>query len=293
MKESRKKFNVADFVSNSETPVETRDNKRVIIYTTDRQSEYPVVGDILGSDGKITGDCSYWSSTGDFKHLVNDESPFDLVFKGGRRWTNGELSRWLREGSTDDYREVLDTSTGCISAQYSYQETLEYDSCPCNLKIRVNKEDWTEPISVKNPINPKNIDRAIYYILRFNKTGGIRISLSSLFEFRRGCFFIKTLNNTSELPLDEFLEKLKNPDYLVNEIRKSDKTEHNCYRQDEKDWSKIEVEIHNLNQRYLDFEDLSDMELINSMRQKLEGKTYEGEHYLSLASLVNFKTSNL
>lgn len=54
---NRKKFNIADFVSNSETPVETRDNKRVIIYTTDRQGEYPVVGDILGPNGKITGDC--------------------------------------------------------------------------------------------------------------------------------------------------------------------------------------------------------------------------------------------
>lgn len=288
MRENRKKFDVADFIGNEETPVETRDNRRVIIYTTNRQGEYPVVGDILGSDGKITGDCSYWSSTGDFKHLVNDESPFDLVFKGGRRWTNGELSRWLREGSTDDYREVLDTDTGCISAQYSYQETLEYDSCPGNLKIRVNKEDWTEPVSVKNPINPKNIDRVIYYTLWFDKTGGIKISLGDLFEFRRERFFIKSLNNTSELSLSEFLEKLKNPDYLVNEIRRYDKTEHDCCRQD-----MIEAEIRNLNKRYLDFEDLSDTELINSMRQKLESKTYEGEHYSSFVSLVNFKTSNL
>lgn len=285
MRENRKKFDVADFISNEETPVETRDNRRVIIYTINRQGEYPVVGDILGSDGKITGDCSYWSSTGDFKHLVNDESPFDLVFKGGRRWTNGELSRWLREGSTDDYREVLDTDTGCISAQYSYQETLEYDSCPGNLKIRVNKEDWTEPVSVKNPINPKNIDRVIYYTLWFDKTGGIRISLGNLFEIRRECFFIKSLDNTSELPLSEFLEKLKNPDYLVNEIRRYNKTEHNC--------GIIEVEIRDLNKRYLDFEDLSDTELINSMRQKLESKTYEGEHYSNFVSLVNFKTSNL
>lgn len=283
MRENRKKFDVADFISNEETPVETRDNKRVIIYTIDRQGEYPVVGDILGSDGKITGDCSYWSSTGDFKHLVNDESPFDLVFKGGRRWTNGELSRWLREGSTNDYREVLDTDTGCISAQYSYQETLEYDSCPGNLKIRVNKEDWTEPVSVKNPINPKNIDRVIYYTLWFDKTGGIRISLGNLFEIRRECFFMKSLDNTSELPLSEFLEKLKNLDYLVNEIRRYNKTEHNCGI----------IEVRDLNKRYLDFEDLSDVELINSMRQKLERKNYEGEHYLSLVSLVNFKTSNL
>lgn len=190
MRENRKKFDVADFISNEETPVETRGNRRVIIYTIDRQGEYPVVGDILGSDGKITGDCNYWSSTGDFKHLVNDESPFDLVFKGGRRWTNGELSRWLREGSTDNYREVLDTDTGYISAQYSYQETLEYDSCPGNLKIRVNKEDWTEPISVKNPINPKNIDRVVYYILRFDKTGEIKIRLNNLFELRHECFFL-------------------------------------------------------------------------------------------------------
>lgn len=293
MRENRKKFDVADFISNTETPVETRNNKRVIIYTTDRQGEYPVVGDILGSDGKITGDCSYWSSTGDFKHLDNDESPLDLVFKGGRRWTIGELSRWLREGSTNDYREVLDTDTGFISAKYNYQETLEYDSCPGNLKIRVNKGDWTEPVSVKYPINPKNIDRVIYYDLIFDKTGEIKIGLHSLFEFRRGWFLINTLNNAIELPLSEFLEKLKNPDYLANEIRRSDKTEHECYRQDEKGWSKIEVEIRNLNDRYLDFEDLSDAELINSMRQKLESKYYGDKNYLGLVSLVNFKTSNL
>lgn len=297
MKENRKKFDVADFISNEETPVETRDNKRVIIYTTNRQGEYPVVGDILGPNGKITGDCSYWSSTGDFKHLVNDESPFDLVFKGGRRWTNGELSRWLREGSTNDYREILDTSTGCISAQYSYLETLECNSCPDNLKIRVNKGDWTEPISVKNPINSMNIDKCVYYDLRFDKTGGIRIKLASLFECRRGYFYGKTLDNTSELPLDEFLEKLKNPDYLVNEIRRSDKTEHKFFGPliDDENWSKVEEKIREFNYWYLDFEDLSDIELINSMKQKL--KDYCGrffsKDYIGLVSLVNFKTSNL
>lgn len=291
MRENRKKFDVAEFISNEKTPVETRNNKRVIIYITDRQGEYPVVGDILGSNGEITGDCSYWSSTGDFKHLDNDESPLDLVFKGGRRWTIGELSRWLREGSTNDYREVLDTDTGCISAQYNYQETLEYDSCPGNLKIRVNKGDWTEPVSVKYPINPGNVDRVIYYFLIFDKTGEIKISLSNLFELRREGFFLNTLNNAVELPLSEFLEKLKNPDYLVNEIRRSDKTEHDSHFSQD---IQIEAEIRSLNNRYLDFEDLSDAELINSMRQKLEGKNHIiSGNYLGLVSLVNFKTSNL
>lgn len=292
MRENRKKFDVADFISNSETPVETRDNKRVIIYTIDRQGEYPVVGDILGPNGKITGDCSYWSSTGDFKHLVNDESPFDLVFKGGRRWTNGELSEWLREGSTDDYREVLDTDTGYVSAQYSYLDTLEYDSCPGNLKIRVNKEDWTEPVSVKNPINQKNLDRCVHYTLLFDETGEIKIRLNSLFELQRDCLFWKTLDSISELPLSEFLEKLKNPDYLVNEIRRSDKTERPLKNDEDWSGSELKEKICEFNNWYLDFEDLSNTELVDLKRQKLSDieHHYCGKDYLGLVSLVNFKT---
>lgn len=97
---------------------------------------------------------------------------------------------------------------------------------------------------------------------------------------------LKILKNTSELPLSEFLEKLKSPDYLVNEVRRSDKKEQWLRDID----GSVEEKIHNFNNWYLDFEDLSDTKLINSMRQKLE---HEGEDYIGLVSLVNFKTSNL
>lgn len=142
---------------------------------------------------------------------------------------------------------------------------------------------------MKHPINQKNLDRCIYYTLRFDKTGEISIRVSNAFELRYGKFYLKIFKDTVRLPLSEFLEKLKDPDYLVNELKRSSKAEHDLLGHiiGDEGWSWVKSKIQKLNDRYLDLEDLSDVELINSMRQKLD----DGEYCLDLVSLVNFKIS--
>ena len=80
MEDKRKQFNVADFVSNEKTPVETREGHKVTIYSTDRNSEYKVCGDIH----LIKDVMSTWMTNGKYQSDKPIDE-FDLFFSQKKR----------------------------------------------------------------------------------------------------------------------------------------------------------------------------------------------------------------
>lgn len=60
-----------------------------------------------------------------------------------RRMTNKELSRWLREKPTREYRYSFAT---IISCTYSYSEFSEDEEVEDNILIREGNGEWREPL---------------------------------------------------------------------------------------------------------------------------------------------------
>ena len=83
--EKRKQFNASEFISNKETPVETRDGRKVEIYTVNRKDDdYPVVGDIID---ECIPELRLWSWSKKGKVHVKRDSEFDydLFFSAKKR----------------------------------------------------------------------------------------------------------------------------------------------------------------------------------------------------------------
>lgn len=147
MEDKRKPFNTNNFISNEETPVETKNGHKVFIHTTnrinDKSSFYQVVGEVVYEDN--SWGLYWWSKEGKFE--PTEDSNRDLVFsvkKTTRRMTNYELSYWLKEKS-GEHREWK-TKTG-----YIVSNNCEYDvnkaHCDCgDVLIRSNGGEWREPL---------------------------------------------------------------------------------------------------------------------------------------------------
>lgn len=157
MEEERRQFNASEFISNKETPVETRDGRKVEIFTTTRETESAFV--VVGTVGTTKEDYSYceydlWTKEGKFSS-PSSENNSDLFFslkKKTRRMTNQELAWWLRDCPEEhrEFRFKVDTSVFCVLSTYTYIETSR--NCPCEegIRIRSNGEEWREPeIEVK------------------------------------------------------------------------------------------------------------------------------------------------
>lgn len=162
MEEKRKQFNVKEFISNTKTPVETRDGRKVEIFTPTRENEdtFVVVGVIDGhksSCGKHTDYYTTWTKEGKFRSPTT-ESVVDLFFsvkKKTRRMTNQELAWWLREHQEEhrEFRFKVDTS---VFSTYTYKESS--CNCPCEegILIRSNGGEWREP---ENEIKEEGNDK--------------------------------------------------------------------------------------------------------------------------------------
>lgn len=145
MEEERKRFNVADFVSNEETPVETKHGEKVLIYNTNRvcHDDRCVCGDIVYAacnllkswlkDGCYYGDCS------------DDKDLFFSVKKKPRRMTNQELSWWLNEHQ-GEHREWKYRSALSVYSDYSYNELEADKEVSKDCLIRSNGGEWREPL---------------------------------------------------------------------------------------------------------------------------------------------------
>ena len=147
MEDKRKQFNVEEFISNEETPVETRDGVKVEIFSTTRKScDYVVVGDILREDDVVNGDPKTWTQKG--KYILNGEDDhYDLFFsikKKTRVMTHKELSRWLK-ACPEEYRECKYSANCIVYSTFSYLEK-DANKIVEGYVIRSNESEWKEPL---------------------------------------------------------------------------------------------------------------------------------------------------
>jgi len=144
--EKRKRFNVEEYISNEETPVETRDGKKVVILTTERNHpNYPIVGDVLWNDAEDM-DLVAWCLNGSYypDFSADKRDLFFSVKKKTRRMTNQELAWWLREHQ-EEHREFRFGADTSVFHSYPYRESSS--NCPCKegIFIRSNGGEWREP----------------------------------------------------------------------------------------------------------------------------------------------------
>lgn len=143
----RKRFNVADFVSNEETPVETWHGEKVLIYNTNRvcHDDRCVCGDIVYAACSLLEswlkDGCYYGDRSDDKDL------FFSVKKKTRTMTNRELAWWLMENPEEhrEWKKIFDGKTATIHSEYVYLEGCEDKECDPEIVIRSNGGEWRVP----------------------------------------------------------------------------------------------------------------------------------------------------
>ena len=98
--------------------------KRMVLFLTERNPSHPVV--VLTSDN-IT--CA------NYKHCAEIEKP--------RRMTNRELSRWLREKPTREYKYL---TSDYICSEFDYREYKQDEEVHEDMRIREDDSEWREPL---------------------------------------------------------------------------------------------------------------------------------------------------
>lgn len=98
--------------------------QRKVIYFHDNGLPYPI---IALSDDEI--------DTENFKYCAEIEEP--------RRMTNKELSRWLREKPTREYKFK---NSDFIYGEKNYREIEQNDGVDSRILIREDDSDWREPL---------------------------------------------------------------------------------------------------------------------------------------------------
>lgn len=105
---------------------ESNKKQRKVIYFLDPKLSYPIVA---LSDDEI--------STDNFKHCSEIEK--------SRRMTNKELSRWLREKPTREFK--YSSSISCsVHSTYTYNEDDGEEEVSKDVVIRENDSEWREPL---------------------------------------------------------------------------------------------------------------------------------------------------
>ena len=100
--------------------------KRMVVYITDvNENEYPVIG--VNKDG----------GAANYKHCAEIEKQ--------RRMTNKELSRWLREKPTREFK--YSSSISCsVHSTYTYNEDDGEEEVSKDVVIREDDGEWREPL---------------------------------------------------------------------------------------------------------------------------------------------------
>lgn len=99
--------------------------RKVIYFIENKDSPYPIV--VLSSDDTIPSG---------YKHCAEIE---ELT----RRMTNKELSRWLREKPTREWRYKNDNS---VCSDYGYWESYADKEVSDSILIREDDGKWREPL---------------------------------------------------------------------------------------------------------------------------------------------------
>lgn len=100
--------------------------KRMVLFLTERNPSHPVV--VLTSDN-IT--------TANYKHCAEIEEPKI------RRMTHRELSHWLRENPTREYKYQ---TSDYICSTYDYREYVQDEEVSDDILIREDDGEWREPL---------------------------------------------------------------------------------------------------------------------------------------------------
>ena len=103
---------------------EDKIKRKVIYFVENEDVSHPVTA--LSSDG-IT--------TANYKHCAEIEEP--------RRMTYKELSRWLREKPTREYKYITGSY---IYASFDYREKNQNVEVHESMRIRENDGEWKEPL---------------------------------------------------------------------------------------------------------------------------------------------------
>lgn len=100
--------------------------KRMVVYITDvNENEYPVIG--VNKDG----------GAANYKHCAEIEKQ--------RRMTNKELSRWLREKPTREFK--YSSSISCsVHSTHTYNEDDGEEEVSKDVVIREDDGEWREPL---------------------------------------------------------------------------------------------------------------------------------------------------
>lgn len=98
--------------------------KRMVLYFTERNSSRPVIA--LTSDN-IT--------TANYKHCAEIGKQ--------RRMTNKELSRWLREKPTREFKYL---TSDYICSTFDYREYKQDEEVSEDMRIREDDGEWREPL---------------------------------------------------------------------------------------------------------------------------------------------------
>lgn len=104
---------------------ENKKERRKVIYFNDKNLSYPI---IALSDNEI--------ATENFKHCAEIEK--------FRRMTNKELSRWLREKSTREYKYNYIACS--VYSTHTYTEDCGDEEVQENVVIREDDGEWHEPL---------------------------------------------------------------------------------------------------------------------------------------------------
>ena len=106
--------------------IENNKQQRKVIYFLDSKLPYPVV---TLTEDKL--------NTEHFKHCAEIEEPKT------RRMTNKELSRWLREKPTREYKYL---TSNFICCDYDYREENQDKEAHEDILIREDDGEWKEPL---------------------------------------------------------------------------------------------------------------------------------------------------
>lgn len=98
--------------------------QRKVIYFHDNGLPYPIIA--LSDDE---------TDTENFKYCAEIEEP--------RRMTNKELSRWLREKPTREYKFK---NSDFVYGEKNYREIEQSDEVDSRILIREDDSDWREPL---------------------------------------------------------------------------------------------------------------------------------------------------
>ena len=100
--------------------------RRVIYFIEDKNTSYPVV--VLSSDHTLASN---------YKHCA------EIIEEPKRRMTHKELSRWLRERPSREYK--YQTSDYICSA-FDYRECKQNEEVHEDIRIREDGGEWKEPL---------------------------------------------------------------------------------------------------------------------------------------------------